>query len=264
MNVHRSTSVLTLASLFVYPVKSLRGIALERANAGPLGLELDREWMLVDASGRSLTQIEQPRLALVDVAIEDDALRVTAEGMPPLFLPRRTRADGEREVKLFRRARRAFAVSHEANRWFSDFLGVACAVVRMRSGDEASFANQRPFHLLAEASWRDLAARANVPLHRFRPNLVVAGAEPYEEDRWSSFRIGDLPFQVTERTTRCAVTCVDRDTGTRGVEPLRTLAGYRSELGLTGRRVRFGIYASLTNGSRGILVAGDLLSLHSM
>lgn len=256
--------MLTLASLFVYPVKALRGIALERAVAGPLGLELDREWMLVDANGRSLTQIEQPRLALVDVGIEEDALRVSAEGMSTLRIPRRVRAGGEREVKLFRRARRALAVSNEADRWFRDFLGVACSLVRMRAGDEATFANQRPFHLLAEASWRDLASRVDVPLHRFRPNVVVAGAAPYDEDRWSLLRIGSLEFQVTERTTRCAVTCVDNAAGTRGIEPLRTLAGYRSELGLTGRRVRLGIYAGLANNSGGVLAVNDPISLHSI
>ena len=46
------------------------------------------------------------------------------------------------------------------------------------------FADSFPFLLLSEASLDDLNARLDSPLpvNRFRPNIVVAGCVPYEED----------------------------------------------------------------------------------
>ena len=60
--------MITIASLFVYPVKSCRGIALLQARLTPRGLQYDREWMVVSRDGRFLTQREAPRLALVGTA----------------------------------------------------------------------------------------------------------------------------------------------------------------------------------------------------
>jgi uncharacterized protein len=64
-------------------------------------------------------------------------------------------------------------------------------------------------------------------MNRFRPNFVVRGCGPYTEDEWSHVRIGDVPFRVAEACPRCAITMTDQKTGTRGKEPLRTLATYR-------------------------------------
>ena len=56
----------SIAALFVYPVKSCRGIALDFARLAERGLEHDREWMIVDGDGRFVTQRDVPRLALID------------------------------------------------------------------------------------------------------------------------------------------------------------------------------------------------------
>ena len=58
-------------------------------------------------------------------------------------------------------------------------------------------------------------------------HFVVKGCGPYAEDGWSRLRIGSVPFRVAEPCPRCAITTVDQETGTRGKEPLRTLATYR-------------------------------------
>ena len=64
---------------------------------------------------------------------------------------------------------------------------------------------------------------------RFRPNLVVDGGEPYEEDRHRDVRVGAVRFRMPTRCARCQVTTVDPSTATVGKEPLRTLAKYRTE-----------------------------------
>ena len=66
--------MITLASLFVYPVKSCRGIELLQAQLTPRGLQYDREWMVVSHDGRFLTQREAPRLVLVGTALHNASL----------------------------------------------------------------------------------------------------------------------------------------------------------------------------------------------
>ena len=97
------------------------------------------------------------------------------------------------------------------------------------SGDQVGFADGFAFLLISEASLEDLNMRLEdpLPMNRFRPNFVVRGCGPYAEDGWSRLRIGSVPFRVAEPCPRCAITTVDQETGTRGKEPLRTLATYR-------------------------------------
>ena len=79
-----------ITALNIYPVKSCRGIALERARITPLGFEHDREWMIVRPDGHFMTQREEPRLALIETSVtgeglelrnpHGDALQVPLEG----------------------------------------------------------------------------------------------------------------------------------------------------------------------------------------
>ena len=56
-----------IAALHYYPLKSARGIELERAQLTIAGFQDDRRWMLVSETGRFLTQRELPRLALLEL-----------------------------------------------------------------------------------------------------------------------------------------------------------------------------------------------------
>jgi uncharacterized protein YcbX len=100
-------------------------------------------------------------------------------------------------------------------------------------GTRVSFADAFPFLLTSEESLRDLNQRLPqpLPMNRFRPNLVVTGDRPYEEDDWRDIQIGDIPMQVVKPCGRCVVTTTDQSTGIRGQEPLRTLATYRKRSG---------------------------------
>jgi MOSC domain-containing protein len=92
-------------------------------------------------------------------------------------------------------------------------------------------------------------------MNRFRPNLVVAGCEPYEEDTWRAIRIGETAMQVVKPCDRCVITTTDQLTGDRGKEPLRTLATYRNVDG----KVLFG--QNLVHQGTGRLSVGDLVRL---
>ncbi|HED17475.1 MAG TPA: MOSC domain-containing protein, partial [Gammaproteobacteria bacterium] len=68
---------------------------------------------------------------------------------------------------------------------------------------------------------------AAVPMHRFRPNLVISGCAPYEEDSWQTINIGSCRFHVVKPCSRCVIPTIDRETAEKGREPIRTLLEYR-------------------------------------
>jgi len=97
------------------------------------------------------------------------------------------------------------------------------------------FADGYPILLLSEESLADLNRRLapQLPMNRFRPNIVVRGTTPYAEDTWRRFTINGLAFEGVKTCARCAVTTTDQTTAARGREPLATLASYRdSERGV--------------------------------
>lgn len=68
--------MLKISGLFVYPIKSLGGISLSKAQVTSRGLEHDRRWMLVDEQNRFLSQREIPEMALLYVEITTNGLLV--------------------------------------------------------------------------------------------------------------------------------------------------------------------------------------------
>jgi hypothetical protein len=232
----------TLTGLHVYPLKGARGIALEHAEVLPQGIRHDRRFMLVGEDGVFLSQRVHPRLALVEVAIGAAELAIAASGSHanvPLA-PEGPR----RRVRVWDDDVDAIVVDGEASGLLSEHLGLRCSLVFMpddivravdptyaRPGDRVGFADGFPLLVAAQASLDDLNARLEtpVPMNRFRPNLVIAGTEAWEEERHAGARIGELVVRMPKRCARCTVTLVDQATGERGKEPLRTLATFRAE-----------------------------------
>lgn len=239
---------ITLSALHVYPVKGCRGLKTPAAWAGPRGLDGDRRWMIVDAAGVFITQRSHPRLALVVPEPSPQALVLRAPGRPPLTVrlgagggpPGDT---GVLEVTVWRDQVMARDAGDEAAAWLSACVGEPVRLVHMpedvrRSvdpkyaapGDTVSFADGFPWLLISEGSLSDLNGRLArpIPMDRFRPNLVVAGCEPFAEDTWKRIRIGDAVFRIVKPCARCVVTTIDHERGEPdGPEPLRTLATYR-------------------------------------
>ncbi len=232
---------------------------------GPAG---DRRFMVVDASGRFVSQREEPRLCLVESRVDDLELVLSA-GDASVTVPR-TPASGEPlEVEIWRNTAAAIHPSPEASAFFSAHLGRDVRLVYMpdesqrpvnpergRPGDLVSFADAYPLLMISEESLAGLNERLEVPLpmERFRPNVVVAGGEPHAEDALGAFRMGAVSFRNVKPCDRCTVTTVDPATGERGKEPLKTLATYRKWDG----QVWFG--TNLIHDGRGTLSVGDTIT----
>ncbi len=231
---------ITLTGLFIYPIKGARGIAVSSAEVTPRGLAHDRRFMLIDERGVFVSQRELPRLARLTTAIVSDELIVGMEGERPLIVPLRP-WDGElQEVQVWRDRVSALVLVGEVSRVLSHQIGARVSLAFMpedtrravdpaygEPGDVVSFADGFPCLLTSEASRQhvELAAAEPIPMDRFRPNLVVAGAHAYAEDDWSSIQVGEVAFDVVKPCQRCVVTTVDQRRGEPvSKEPLRTLA----------------------------------------
>jgi MOSC domain-containing protein len=246
--------LITLSGLFIYPVKGLKGIALDEARCTDRGLENDRRFMVVDADNVFISQRSHPKMATVWTEIAGDTLALSAPDMPELAVPLRP-ADGKQlRVTVWSSACEATGVTAEADRWLSEYLGFGCRLVYMPDdskrysnpqyagqGKRVGFADGYAYLLASEGSLADLNARLGtrghppLPMNRFRPNLVVSGGAAFAEDRWSEIRVGGAVLQAAKPCGRCEVTTTDQASGERlGPEPLATLATFRDsrEFGL--------------------------------
>ncbi len=253
---------LFVQNLYLYPIKSLGGIAVQEALVEERGFKYDRRWMLVDPSGEFLTQRQHPQLALLQVALGTSELTVFSKVDPSreISFDLEMNSGKEMQVKVWGDEVAALQVAPTVSAWFSDFLGMDVELVVMPESshrklnpryavqeESVSFADGMPYVIIGQASLDELNGRLADPvgMDRFRPNLVFSGGDAYAEDQFKQLQIGEVEFQVVKPCARCVMITVDQEKGTKGKEPLATLATYRSQ----GAKVYFGQNAvSLTQG----------------
>lgn len=245
-----------LSEINIYPVKSLAGISLKESKIERRGLEFDRRWLLVDENNKFLTQREFPKMATVKTEITPDALLVSNNGnsLKIAFEPETVET---KTVKIWSSRCRAKIYETAVNEWFSDVLETNCKLVVMpeatrrkvnyfyavQKDDHVSFADAYPFLLIGENSLADLNSRLaeNLPMNRFRPNLVVTDSEAFSEDGWKKIKIGETVFHVVKPCARCVMTTIDQEAGVKdGKEPLKTLASFRIPKRSIKKKILFG------------------------
>lgn len=266
----------TVAALNVYPVKSCRGLSTDRADVTRDGLAVegvrDREWMIVDARGRFLTQREFPKLALVATEAAGGRITLHVPGGGAVA----PEADGPvREVVVWSAQVRGRDGGDDVARALSAYLRHDVRLVRFddshprvvnadfagTSGATTLYADGYPLLVIGQASLDDLNGKlvarglAKLPMNRFRPNIVVDGLQPYDEDHVDTLAIGEVVLELVKRCTRCEVTTTDQDTARRSQEPLRTLSSYRRDDRLAG--VTFGMNAIVAQGAGRAIAVGD-------
>jgi uncharacterized protein YcbX len=265
----------TIAGLSIYPVKSCRGVDIRQALVLPTGLAhdgiRDREWMVVDPRGRFVTQREAPELALVEAVVRDARLELLVPGHAPVAPGTGAECDvqvwGARvggidagddcasalSVHLGREVRMVRFDDRQPRPCNPDYVGAA--------GATTLFTDGYPILVIGRASLDDLNARlaANgfpaVPVNRFRPNVVLDGLDPYDEDHLDTITAGSVTLRLVKPCTRCEITTTDQETARRNLEPLRTLATYRRDDRLAG--VTFGMNAIVVAGDGATLGVGD-------
>lgn len=237
---------LTVSGIYIYPVKSLGGIALEESAVENKGLQYDRRWMLVDEKGDFLTQREIPEMATLKVEPGERELKIFAKNGENISISLAENQNAEEiKVSVWKSRLTAKTAEDAVNQWFSDALKLNCRLVQMTENskrivsplyavrkyrDEVSFADGYPLLLIGEKSLEDLNAKLEnpVPMNRFRPNVVFKNGAAFAEDKWKKIRVGETIFHVVKPCARCVVTTINQETGEiAGKEPLKTLSTYR-------------------------------------
>jgi len=261
-----------LSEIWIYPVKSLGGIRLTEAQVQERGLEYDRRWMVVDKFGRFLTQREFPKMALLDIALNEDSMQISNKHEPQesVIAPFEPVSANSISVTVWDDTVDAVTVSDEVDKWLSEQLQMEVHLVIMpastkrnvdtrfaKNGELVGFADDFPFLLISQASLDDLNSRLEEPVTmiRFRPNFVVTGTKPYAEDEWKTIEIGTLLFDIVKPCARCVLTTVDPETAKKGKEPLKTLATYRR----INKKILFG--QNVIGRQLGLVREGDKILL---
>ncbi len=274
----------TVSQLFIYPIKSCAGIAVQQALLTPSGLQWDRAWMVTDMKGALRTQRELPRMVLIQPALVGEELVLNAPDMPELKLSTAApKPEGSlTKARVWSDTVEALDMGETAADWFTRYLGVPCRLVRFNpdyrrivdpdwTGDVEAitqFADGFPMLVTSTASIDELnqrlsqAGESTVDVRRFRPNIVIDGVESHDEDRIDSLFIdaeGDaVELKMAKPCSRCPMPDVNPDNAAVGTQVNGMLRQYRADPRMDGA-LTFGMNAITLAGEGRVLRVGQVV-----
>jgi len=275
-----------ITDLYIYPVKSLKGITLTEAQTAKRGLEFDREWMVTDDQYNFISQREIELMTTIETGIDSLSLILTSNNQKVLKIPLNSSRSNKVRAMVWDDFCDGFDEGDDASRWLTDVLGTyGGSVLRLVRFDqegerpvpkkyldgvhaESAFSDQFPYLI---TSWESLSKlntglsendSFEVSMNRFRPNIVLKGL-PNVEMMTSSNLVCEksgYEFGLRKPCKRCKITTIDQDTGVieNPKEPLATLAKLKFIEEKNG--AFFGQNAILL-GENAVLRVGDLLEI---
>jgi uncharacterized protein YcbX len=240
-----------ISELMVYPIKSCRGMPLLTVSVEKYGLQFDRQMMLVRVTtGEFISQRTFSQLALVRVSVfyGNCAFTVSGPGMSPYTFSLKFPENSQRLVHTHNASLSFMGHEQEEGitKWFCEYLGMDCRLIavaekdmlkrQIENFDEPVYiacSDSSPVSIISEASLGEFnkkleeSGQKTVKMDRFRPNIIVRGIEPFEEDTWSLIKIGGIYLKRRKRTPRCTVINIEQETAEKTTEVLATLASFR-------------------------------------
>lgn len=232
-----------ISELAIHPLKSAGRLTVDALPLTAFGPAWDRRWMLVDATGRFVTQRTHPRLCLIGATVEQGVLHLSAPGAADLLVIPVARPE-QLSVTVWEDTVPALAVSPEADAWCTAFLQMPVRLVFMAEdtvravapdwagpGHRTGFSDGFPLLLVTQGSLDHLNRQlpAAVDWRRFRPNVVVSGElAPHAEDGWKRLRIGAVELAVVKPCSRCVIPSIDPETAAKNSQILTVLRSYRA------------------------------------
>jgi uncharacterized protein YcbX len=214
--------------------------------------------MLVNTHHRFITQRDLARLALFRCEVVSTGFVVSFE-KAVIELPWTVITGAPVAARLWDDVVSTIEPSANFSRWFSEQLNTECRLVFMPDYSErkldAAYAtglnglsDGYPYLLANDASLTDLNNRMAHPvtMDRFRPNIVIDGLEPWQEDDILTYQGDQVVFKSVKPCSRCVVITTDQQTGIRSKEPLHTLSTFRR----SGKTVMFGVNATAPAGMK--------------
>lgn len=234
-------AALSVSGLSIYPVKSCREIIINSTDVEYFGLKNDRRWMVVDEYGVMLTQRKVSKMCLIQPKVTETGIILQSEFMDALHV-KYPFSNKKIKVKVWADECPAYDSGDSAATWLSEFLSIKCRLVYFpdnefrqvdldyaNEGDKTAFSDGFPLLLISQESLNDLNSRLIFPvrMNRFRPNIIINGCNPYEEDLWKKVRIGEITYRIVKPCSRCVIPNINIDTAEREEQPIKELAKYR-------------------------------------
>lgn len=230
-----------ITELYIYPIKSLAGIAIQKGKAEEMGFENDRRWMLIDEENQFITQRNHPNLSQFYPEINEDKIEIRHYNKKHEFSINET-LDETLFSKVWDDETKVFEVNKVTSKWFSEELGFECKLVKIATnGDRkhsssklnatlnVSLADGYPYLLIGSESLNFLNGKLEekISIKRFRPNIVISSSIAHEEDFFEDFQIGNVKFKNVKPCGRCIMVNNNPINGIVKKEPLNTLSSYR-------------------------------------
>jgi len=276
-----------ITDLYIYPVKSLKGIALKEAHTGIRGFRYDREWMITDSHYHFISQREIESMATLEASINKDSL-ILHSNTNQLSVPLDSEKLNQVRATVWDDICDAYDEGDEASNWLTnelgEYKGSSLRLVRFSAKGERSvpeqylngvkaqsaFSDQFPYLITSWESLSKLNQGLNekkskeVSMNRFRPNIVVQGVDDLEKMTASDLSCDEAQysFGLRKPCKRCKIVTINQDTGKiiEPKEPLATLVKLKFSDAIKG--AFFGQNAILLSDDCTIRV-GDELTLSS-
>lgn len=277
-----------ITDLFIYPVKSLKGISLNEAETELRGFKYDREWMITDSDYEFISQREIESMTTIKVNIDSKYLLLESKNKSQLKVALNTKRSEIVKAKIWDDTCMAFDEGDEASSWLTEVLGrykgKTLRMIRFDSEGkrpvpvkylhgqqaESAFSDQFPYLITSWESLNKLNVgllennSKEVPMSRFRPNIVVKGIADIEKKTSADLvsKLGNYNFGLRKPCKRCKITTINQDTGeiAEPKEPLSTLTSL--EFSNENRGAFFGQNAILLSKKNCILRVGDELTIN--
>ena len=277
--------MIQVTDIYIYPVKSLKGVRLKEAETGLRGFKYDREWMITDSDYQFLTQREIEAMATITVNIAKDFLLLQSSKGNELKINLNAKRGESVQVSIWRDTCNAFDEGEAASYWLTDELGYwqgkTLRLVRFCSDRkrpvpakylhgreaESAFSDQFPYLITSWDSLKKLNeglrenGKQEVTMARFRPNIVVSDIASIENKTSLDLisQDGNYEFGLRKPCKRCKITTINQDSGEiiDFKEPLSTLTSLHFSSENYG--AFFGQNAILLSDQDCVISVGDLL-----
>ncbi len=261
---------ITIQDIYIYPVKSLKGIRIKTAVLEKRGLQHDRRWMLVDEKNHFLSQREISELTLFDLIQTNDGFKIThpIANNSEFILPFTIEQGKHINVTIWDDICPAIEYE-EASNWFSKQLNIKCKLVYMpdtsnryvekefaHNNEITSFSDGYPLLLISQESLNELNKNLTSPIEmiRFRPNIVISGSYAFEEDLWKIININKIEITVAKPCERCVIPTINPLTGKKEKKINTALSKFR----MRENKIYFG--QNLLPNNTGIITCGEELT----
>ncbi len=256
-----------VSELYLHPLKSAAAIHTRQLVYSEIGPNYDRFWVAVDSNGVFMTQRKHAKMCLISPTINGDQLLLSAPDHGSISI---NASAQERCIKVWQDTVTGADCGDEAAGWLSRFLGVESRLVALikttnravdpdyaKAKQIVSFADGFPSLVVSEASLTEFNRHLDSPvdMRRFRPNIVIAGCDPYAEDRWKAIKINGIVFELVKPCSRCIMPSINPDTAAKEMAVNDALMKTRRR----ERKTYFGQNA-LHNGI-GTITVGDAVQI---